>query len=301
MPELEPGGTLERLAELSRRVLDAAHLDARITVALQALAELFGVRHTMLFVPAGDDTLTTLASHGYPPGGVGATVPLGQGPVGVAADRKRIVRVASLQRGLNMLRAVHTTASSSESQTRSIPFVGIVNAQSQLAVPLVVGDRVLGVMYAEDTQPGAFGPEQEHVFEIVGHALARDLADEAEGAVQSEDPDAAPGSGAPLKVQYYETDSSVFFDGEYVIKSLPGSILHRLLSEHVESGRVDFTLKELRLDPTLQAHMGRDNLDARLILLRRRLEERFPFVSLTRTGRGRFRLGLDRTPVIHRA
>jgi adenylate cyclase len=301
MPELEADVTLERVCELSRRMLAATHLDARLTVALESLAELFGIRHTMLFVPSGDEGLTTIASHGYPPGGVGATVSIGQGVVGVAAERKRTLRVTNLQRGLNMMRAIHQMPSRSENETRDIPFVGIVNCQSQLAVPLVIEDQLLGVLYAEDTRPGAFGREHEHLVEIDSHALARDLLIESEGTIHHETPDAAPRSATPLAVQYYEADSSVFFDGEYVIKSLPGSILYRLLREHVKTGRVDFTLRELRLDPALQNRIGRDNLDARLILLRRRLEERFPFVRVTRTGRGRFRLELDRTAVLQTA
>lgn len=300
MAELEAGVALERLCELSRRMLDATHLDARLTVALESLAELFDVRHAMLFVPAGDESLTTIASHGYPPGGVGASVPLGQGPVGVAAQRKRSVRVTNLQRGLNMMRAIHQAPAADESRTRDIPFVGIVNCQSQLAVPLVIEDQLLGVLYAEDTRPGAFDRQHEQVLEIVAHALARDLLVESEGAAPDAASGAAAGAATPLQVQYYEDDSSVFFDGEYVIKSLPGSILYRLLREHVESGRVDFTLKELRHDPMLQNHLGRDNLDARLILLRRRLEERFGFARIVRTGRGRFRLELDRAAVLQK-
>lgn len=301
MSELDPDGAIERVCELSRRMLAATHLDARLTVALASLAELFDVRHTMLFVPAADGDLTTIASHGYPPGGVGARVPPGQGPVGVAAARRRTVRVTNLQRGLNMMRAIHPSPAPSESETREIAFVGIVNCQSQLAVPLVIEDQLLGVLYAEDTRPGAFDRWHEHLLEIVAHALARDLRVESEATDEPRGASAGCGSATPLRVQYYEADSSVFFDGEYVIKSLPGSILFRLLREHVESGRRDFTLKELRHDPELQNHLGRDNLDARLILLRRRLEERFPYARVARTGRGRIRFELDRPADLQRA
>ena len=296
--------TIERLAELFGRLLAAADLDARLTVALAGLAESFDVKHTMVFVPSADEGLTTIASHGYPPGGVGASVPLGQGVVGVAAERKRSVRLNHLRRGLNMLRAIHFGAAGNERETRRIPFVGIVNAQSQMAVPMIMADRLLGVLYAEDTRPGAFSGEHEHVAQIIAHTLARDLLNEAAPEPESSTETTRAGGAAAqrplLQVQCYEADSSVFFDGEYVIKSLPGSILTKLLREHVEHGRTDFTLRELRLDPALQNYAGRDNLDARLILLRRRLEERFPFVRIERTGRGRFRLVLDRTVTLER-
>jgi adenylate cyclase len=235
---------------------------------------------------------------------VGASVPLGQGVVGVAAERSRNVRLNHLRRGLNMVRAIHLGAAGNENETRRIPFVGIVNAQSQMAVPMVMAERLLGVLYAEDTRPGAFSSEHEHIAQIIAHTLARDLLNEAasepESSTDTKRTRAGAAQGSLLRVRYYETDSSVFFDGEYVIKSLPGSILTKLLREHVENGRTDFTLKELRLDPALQNHAGRDNIDARLILLRRRLEERFPFVRIERTGRGCFRLVVDRTVTLER-
>jgi hypothetical protein len=98
----------------------------------------------------------------------------------------------------------------------------------------------------------------------------------------------------PLRVRYYAADGSVFFDDEYVIKSLPGRLLFKLLQAKRDEGRDEFTKKELRLDPALQLPAVRDNLDTRLILLRRRLAERFPCVQLEPVGRGRFKLLIAR-------
>ena len=51
---------------------------------------------------------------------------------------------------------------------------------------------------------------------------------------------------------------------------------------------------ELRLDPQIRLPDLSDNLEARLILLHRRLAERSGALMLEKTGRGRFRLCVNR-------
>jgi len=98
-----------------------------------------------------------------------------------------------------------------------------------------------------------------------------------------------PLQGAAVTVRRYAADDSVFLGDDYLIKGVAGAIFWKLLRDYKTSGRTEFTNRELRLDPSIRLPDLSDNLEARLILLSRRLAERAPHLAIEKTGRGRFR------------
>ena len=289
---------LELLDRYTRRVAQCAGYDETAQEALHALDDLFGVRHAILLAADGaSGRLFAIASSGYPASAVGAEVEPGAGLIGTAAARRRTVGHGNLQRSRTMAAAV---TGIEHPDPREIPLPGLPSARSAVAIALLVGGELLGVLYLESEQAGAFGGDWEPVLRIVGASVAAALAARGGGAAEESaappaDPPAPRGAGGPAAtVSYYQADDSVLCDGEYIVKGVPGRILWRMLRDHAASGRTQFTNRELRLDETLGLPAGNDNLEARLLVLRRRLADRACPITLERVGRGRLQLGLAR-------
>jgi adenylate cyclase len=186
---------------------------------------------------------------------------------------------------------------------REVPMPGPPGADSRIVVPAVALGQLVGVLVAESTLPTAFTDDDEAVLVLVASVLAgavealRGIDDEGDPRAPASPPVravSAPGEGAAAAVRFFAQDGSTFLDGEYLIKGVAGRILWALLQEHAGTGRTAFTNREVRRDPSLDLPGFKDNFESRLILLKRRLDERAAPVRIERTGRGRFRLDVSR-------
>ncbi len=283
---------LPLLDEFIRRLSVCTEYADAVRVGLEAIDDLFGFGYSILLTAdERGDRLFAVASNGYLPSGVGAEVPIGYGPIGIAAQRRRGVCIPSMTRSRSMNAAIQDSIrrSGGEASDVEIALPGLERVDSVAAIPLVAHDELTGVLFLESERAGDFGPGTQRLLRILGGHLAGVLAvlqaDRAESAPPDEAPTPAPG-GEPLAVTYYQADDSVFVDGAYVVKGVPGRILWKLLREHDADGRVSFTNRELRLDERLGLPPGNDNLEARLLVLRKRLAVLECGIGLDRVGRG---------------
>lgn len=293
---------LEGLCSLTARLGRCGDLDELLTVSLDSLHDLFGFEHSMLLMLDEPGTsLYTIASRGYEPAGIGSEVGVGVGLIGMAAAQERPIRAGNLGRMITYARLTRQAANPDDDDT-DIPLPGLPSVASQIAVPATVMGRTVGVLTVESPQLGAFTADDERVLTVVAHLVANAIELDRVGAPPTASPDTppttteapvAPALGRPCTVKFFASDGSTFVDGEYLIKGVAGRILWRLLTDYHNEHRTEFTNREVRLDPSLQLPALRDNLESRLVLLQRRLDERHMPIHLTKMGRGKFRLSID--------
>lgn len=295
-PALQPN-----VLSATRRICEQfAHLNElgeMFDALLAALQQHLGVEHSMvLMLDRTAERLYTVASRGYAFSGIGSEIGLGEGVIGVAAAQNVPIRIGRLASeyayGTAILDAARA-AGLDLARATAIPYPGLEAPQSQIAIPVRAESETIGVLFAESHEPNKFGYDEEDALVLVAGLLSArvSLPQKEETAERPPDP------GAPevkpdrdIRIRHYCVDNSVFVGNEYVIKGVAGAILWKLAKEHMESGRTEFSNRELRLDPALRLPEYVDNLEARLVLLQRRLCERSTGISIEKCGRGRFRL-----------
>jgi adenylate cyclase len=293
---------LRGLQLISDRINRADNMEQLLSVALASLEEFFGLRHIMVLLPdESEQKLVTIASRGYGESGIGAEIAMGKGLIGTVAGTRKLMRVSGLAQDLRYGRAIRERVKSLGGDallTPEIPLPGLTNAASQLALPMLVGDELIGVIVFESESSLAMRLWHESFLQVLANQIAigidRLREDEDDSPVVPEPrPSIVPPGAKPRKFMFFRNDDCVFVDGEYLVRNVPGKILWKLLNEFQTAQRTQFTNRELRLDPTLGLPAVKDNLESRLILLRKRLVEKCPEVKLVPTQRGRFALELE--------
>lgn len=282
-----------------------SELDGLLAQTLDCLERHFDIHHAMiLMLDSSAGRLYTVASKGYDASGIGSEIALGDGVIGVAARERTPIRIGHFAADYSYGKAIRDNLERSgqaASMDTEIPLPGLPRANSQLAVPIRTGQRVLGVLYVESAQEQRFSYDDEDVMVSLAGGLGaamqllhhgtQDHCDENRGTAHL--PPAAP-AGPPLQVRHFGENDSIFLDADYLIKGVAGSILWTLLRDHAETGRTAFSNRELRLDPRIRLPDISDNLEARLILLSRRLVERKVPIRIEKTTRGCFELRVER-------
>jgi adenylate cyclase len=298
-----PRNMLSSLRRATDKIRLEAGLEALLSDALAALESEFGIAHSMaLLYDEASQTLGSVASRGYGDRHPNAAIALGAGVIGVAARERTPIRIGHMTSEYAYHRAIrastveHGFGAALEAE---VPLPGLLEPRSQMALPMLGDARLIGVLYVESTQDLRFSFEDEDALAVLAGQLGQDIEDIQSGSVAAAsvetraEPACHP-QGEPLVVKHFSYNDSVFLGEDYLIKGVAGSIFVALVADCIETGRTEFTNRELRLDARIRLPGVSDNLEARLLLLSRRLDEYKGPVRIEKTGRGRFRLCSER-------
>ena len=147
----DPRFTMRAMQDLAARINQAEGLDDLLDSILAGLDDLYGFHHSMILVPAEEPgVLVTLASRGYPENGVGAEARVGEGIIGVVAEARKPIRISGLLRAMLYAHAVAERARQTGlCPPERIELPGLPNPESQLGVPLLVRNELVGVLCIE--------------------------------------------------------------------------------------------------------------------------------------------------------
>lgn len=284
----------------AQRIGGATDMASLLETALDMARTQFGIEHALILMhDARGSRLYTVASMGYADSGVGSEIPMGEGVIGVAARERTPIRIGHATSEYAYGRAVREAAlREGLALETEIPLPGLPESRSQLAVPIEAFGRLMGVLFADSAQDLRFGYDEEDALVAVAGQLGaaihvlQQTSDIAEAPVAAAAPEAT--HGAPVAIRHFEENDSVFLGDDYLIKGVAGAILWALVQDYEVKGRTRFTNRELRLDPRIKLPDLGDNLEARLVLLQKRLAERDACIRIEKTGRGQFRLAVSR-------
>src|SRR4030095_9705101 len=164
------------LQRVSADINSTLDLDEICDVALRTMDELFEFHHAIILILEPDNTtLRVVASRGYENQAVGGRVQVGTGVIGMVARKRQMMHVNNLgqQRAYVAAQRREMEKSGRYGQLgEAIPVPGLPNAESQIAIPLLIRDDLIGVFSIESPVPRSFGEHERDLVSIVGNQIA---------------------------------------------------------------------------------------------------------------------------------
>lgn len=140
MPHATEEKLLKALIDIGKELAATVDLDELLQRLLQIARDVFAFENAIIrFYDPESRQLSTAASYGYPESATRIPLQLGQGIMGKVAATRMPLLIADLAAAADY-----------------VP--GIEGARSELAVPMLVGERLIGVFNLESPRPNAFSP-----------------------------------------------------------------------------------------------------------------------------------------------
>ena len=169
---------IEIIERVASQISKTLNLDAIAKTMLISMEEYFGFKHSMiLLLDSSESALKVIATHGYQEEGIGAQVKIGVGVIGMVAKKKKLMRMANLGAQKQYMQAIKQQIQPSEDTvvTDEISLPGLKNAESQVAIPMLMEDELIGVFSVESDQVNIFDKSDELIIKILANQTANAL------------------------------------------------------------------------------------------------------------------------------
>tara|TARA_X000000950_G_scaffold220007_1_gene264946 strand:- start:1424 stop:2932 length:1509 start_codon:yes stop_codon:yes gene_type:complete len=169
---------IEIIERVASQISKTLNLDAIAKTMLISMEEYFGFKHSMILLLDGSESvLKVIATHGYKEEGIGAEVKIGVGVIGMVAKKKKLMRMANLGAQKQYMQAIKQQIQPSDEtvivDVTSLP--GLKNAESQVAIPMLMEDELIGVFSVESDQVNIFDKSDELIIKILANQTANAL------------------------------------------------------------------------------------------------------------------------------
>jgi signal transduction histidine kinase len=171
----QKSAAVDLLRRIALDINSTLDLDQIYGIVLRTMDEFFGFHHSIVLLLEDDDRLHVVASHGYEDPVLGGTVAVGTGVIGTVAKRRKLMRVNNLrtQRAyfFNIRSRIEEAGRGGE-LGQIVPLPGLPDADSQIAIPLLIKDRLIGVFSVESREQKPFSEHEETLVAIVASQAA---------------------------------------------------------------------------------------------------------------------------------
>ena len=151
---------IEVLRRASLEINTTLDLKEIFDIVLRTMDELFDFHHSIILLPSdAPDELRVVASRGHEDQALGGTLRFGTGVIGMVAKRRKLMRVSNLgqQRAYAAtIRGRLEETGRTDELENVVPVPGLPEAESQLAIPLVIKDTLVGVFSVESPEQKPF-------------------------------------------------------------------------------------------------------------------------------------------------
>ena len=168
----------EIIKQISSQINKTLDINLIASAMLNAMDEFFGFKYSMiLLVDEKMQKLNVLATHGYEIKGIGASVKLGVGVIGIVAKKKKMMRMANLGMQRSYMKAIKSQISPEEKNKlgNDVELPGLKNAESQVAIPMLFNNELIGVLSVESEKVNIFNNSDELLIGILANQTANAL------------------------------------------------------------------------------------------------------------------------------